>query len=192
MDNDYRLYTYAFLSRVMSDNADARFIKDLKANKELLEVLGEESSKWFSETSDEDIIKELNVDFSSTFIMSAQPVESFVLDAKSESLVGLQNPVMAFYYNNGFDVKMNQTEIMAPDHLSIEFAFMQTLIYRKEDAPQLKFMNEHLFVWVIPYMMGVKSMLQTPFYKDFCDFTIEFLCADLEYLEANKPKEEEE
>jgi TorA maturation chaperone TorD len=186
MDNDYRLFIYAFLSRVMSDIPDARFVRDLKANSDLLNVIGEESVKWFGENDDETLLDALNTDYSSMFILNTQPVESFVLDAKNETLVGLQNPVMAFYFNHGFEVNMDQTNIMAPDHLSIEFAFMQTLIYRNEMPPQLSFLNEHLMNWVIPYMMGMKSMAQTPFYRDICDFVVEFLTADYEYLSQER------
>ena len=182
MDNEHRVFIYAFLSRVMSDIPDARFVKDLRGNSDLLSIIGEETQRWFGENDDETLLDALNTDFTSMFILNTQPVESFVLDAKNESLVGLQNPVMAFYFNHGFEVNMDRTSIMAPDHLSIELAFMQTLIYRNEAAPQLEFLREHLIAWVIPYMMGMKSMADTPFYRDICDFIIEFLAADYEYL----------
>jgi len=184
MNQEYRLYIYAFLSRVMSDIADRRFIHDLKNNNALLEIIGEETKKWVKETDDEALYDALNVDYTSMFILNTQPVESFVLDAKNETLVGLQNPVMAFYFTHGFEVNMDQTQIMAPDHLGIEFAFMQTLVYRNETAPQMEFLDRHLFAWVVPYMMGMKSMADTPFYRDICDFIIEFLSADYEYLSS--------
>jgi len=182
MNNEYRLYIYAFLSRVMSDIPDRRFIHDLKSNDSLLEIIGEETKAWIQETDVEEIYEALNVDFTSMFILNTQPVESFILDAKNETLVGLQNPVMAFYFTHGFEVNMDQTQIMAPDHLAIELAFMQTLVYRNEMAPQLEFLDQHLFPWVVPYMMGMKSMAGTPFYRDICDFMVEFLSADYEYL----------
>lgn len=182
MNNDYRLYIYAFLSRVMSDIPDRRFINDLKANDTLLEIIGEETRGWIHNNDTEALYDALNTDFTSMFILNTQPVESFVLDAKNETLVGLQNPVMAFYFTHGFEVNMGQTEIMAPDHLAIELAFMQTLIYRNETAPQIEFLEQHIFPWVIPYMMGMKSMADTPFYRDICDFMIEFLSADVDYL----------
>jgi TorA maturation chaperone TorD len=71
---------------------------------------------------------------------------------------------------------------MAPDHLGIELAFMQTLIYRNEMQPQSKFLEDHIIPWVVPYMMGMRSMADTPFYRDICDFAVEFLSADFEYL----------
>ncbi|MDD5159917.1 MAG: molecular chaperone TorD family protein [Sulfuricurvum sp.] len=182
MNNEYRLYIYAFLSRVMSNIPDRRFIHDLKSNESLLEIIGEETKAWIGSTDIEVLYDELNTDFSSMFILNTQPMESFILDAKNETLVGLQNPVMAFYFNHGFEVNMDQTEIMAPDHLSIELAFMQTLVYREEVKGQLEFLDQHLIPWVIPYMMGMKSMADTPFYRDICDFIVEFLSADIEYL----------
>jgi len=182
MNNEYRLYIYAFLSRVMSDIPDRRFINDLKSNMELLEIIGEETKEWVLATDIETLYDQLNIDYTSMYILNTQPVESFVLDAKNETLVGLQNPVMAFYFTHGFEVNMDQTQIMAPDHLGIELAFMQTLVYRNEEKSQFEFLNQHIFPWVIPYMMGMKSMADTPFYRDMCDFVVEFLSADYEYL----------
>lgn len=182
MNNEYRLYIYAFLSRVMSDIPDRRFIDDLRNNDALLEIIGEETQNWIKNNDTDTLYEAMNVDFSSLFILNTQPVESFVLDAKNETLVGLQNPVMAFYFTHGFELNMDQTELMAPDHLSIEFAFMQTLVYRNEILPQLRFLEEHLFPWVVPYMIGMKNMADTPFYRDMCDFIVEFLSADYEFL----------
>jgi len=182
MNNEYRLYIYAFLSRVMSDIPDRRFINDLRSNTALLEIIGEETKEWITATDSEALYDQLNTDYTSMYILNAQPVESFVLDAKNDTLVGLQNPVMAFYFAHGFEVNMDQTQIMAPDHLGIEFAFMQTLVYRNEVKSQFEFLDQHIFPWVVPYMMGMKSMADTPFYRDMCDFIVEFLSADYEFL----------
>ena len=184
MNKEYRLYIYAFLSRTMASTADKNYVRDLRKNRDLLELLGEDTLTWFEQKSDEEILEALNEDFSSMFVINTQAVESFVLDAKNETLVGLQNPVMNFYYKNGFELNMDQSELMAPDHLSIELAFMQTLIYRDEKKPQLEFLQEHLFVWVVPYMVGMKEMASTPFYKDICDFMVEFIVADYEYCSS--------
>ena len=191
MDKEYRVYIYAFLSRAMASNADKRFISDLRKNSDLLELLGEDTLHYFNEKSDETIFDELNEDFSSMFVINTQAVESFVLDAKNETLVGLQNPVMNFYYKHGFELNMDQTELMAPDHLSIEFAFMQTLIFRDEKKPQYDFLQEHIFNWVVPYMIGMRSMALTPYYKDLCDFIVEFIVADFEYCASMVENESE-
>jgi TorA maturation chaperone TorD len=184
MDNDTRLYSYAFLSRVMADIPDARFIKDLKANERLMSTIGEGSMKWLLGLDDMFILDELNSDFTSLFVLNTQPIESFVLDAKNEAQVGLQNPAMGYYFKNNFDLNMDQTSLMAPDHLSIEFAFMQALVFRDEKKSQREFLEQHLIPWVVPYMVGMKGFSTTPFYQDICDFIVEFLIADYNGLMA--------
>jgi TorA maturation chaperone TorD len=59
---------------------------------------------------------------------------------------------------------------------------MQTLIYRNEQPPQFEFLDAHLVPWAVPYMLGMKSMASTPFYRDICDFMTEFLVADYAHL----------
>ena len=85
MNNEYRLYIYAFLSRVMSNIPDRRFIHDLKSNESLLEIIGEETKAWIGSTDIEVLYDELNTDFSSMFILNTQPMKSFILVAKNET-----------------------------------------------------------------------------------------------------------
>ncbi len=186
MENQQRVFIYAFLSRVFSDVLDKQFIEDLVQNQQLLQIIGEESVNYFKFRDLKEVEEELNVDFSSMFLLHTQPIESFVLDAKQEALVGLQNPVMEFYFRNGFEIDMNQTDILAPDHLGIEFGFMQTLVFRDEVKPQKEFLETHLLKWVIPYLIGMKSMAITPFYREVFDFTVEFLLSEYQYLEENR------
>ncbi len=182
MEKQQRIFIYAFLSRLMADAVDATYLKELKKNPELLETIGAESFQWIVNTPEEEVLDALNVDYTSMFVMNTQPIESFILDAKQDTLVGLQNPVMQFYFENGYDVNMHQTKIMAPDHISIELGFMQALIHKDDTKPQLAFLEKHLGRWSIAYFMGMKAMANTPFYKDICDFYVEFLIADMDYL----------
>jgi putative dimethyl sulfoxide reductase chaperone len=184
MNTEYKVYIYAFLSRVMSDMPDTRFISDLKNNSDLLETIGQDTTDWILSHNEETLKNELNADFSSLFLLHSQPIESFILDAKNESLVGLQNPVMLFYFQHGFEINMDQTQLMAPDHLSLEFAFMQTLVQRDEKKVQFEFLDQHLMNWVIPFMLGMKSSASTPFYRDICDLIAEFLSSEYDYLKT--------
>lgn len=190
MENNYRRYIYAFLSRIFTDVLDERFIKDLKNNDDLLTLIGESTKAYFLNNTLETLNEELNVDFTSMFILNSQPIESFILDHKSEVLVGLQNPVMSFYFRHGFEIDMNQTSIVAPDHLSIEFAFMQSLVHQDNKTTQVEFLEEHIMQWVIPYMQGMSSMSSTPFYRDICDFVSEFLVSDYDKLSLEEHLEQ--
>ncbi len=182
MDNKARAFVYAFLSRMFEKELGHKEIKDLRSNPELLETIGKEAKEYMLQEDVAKIEEELNIDFNSLFVINSQPVESLVVDSTGEILVGLQNPVMFFYFENGYELDMNKTEILAPDHLSIEFAFMQNLAYRSETKQAQKFLKEHLLLWVVPYLVAMQKQAQTPFYKDLCDFTNDFLLHEYETL----------
>ena len=182
MDKQTRILIYAFLSRLFATEIDAKSLRDLRANTPLLELLGSECKNWLSLKSDEEILEELAVDFSTLFLMNAVPIESAVLDAKNEVLVGLENPVMNFYFTNGYEINLNITKIVAPDHLAIELGFAQNLVAKDDYATLQKFFEKHLMAWVPPYLIGVKHAAMTPFYRAVCDFGAEFLVADYGYV----------
>jgi len=182
LDNKARAFVYAFLSRMFEKELGQKEIEDLRSNPELLETIGEGAKEYMLQEDVGRLQEELNIDFNSLFVINSQPVESLVVDSTGEILVGLQNPVMFFYFENGYEVDMNKTEILAPDHLSIEFAFMQNLAYRGETKQAQKFLKEHLLLWVVPYLVAMQKQAQTPFYKDLCDFTNDFLLSEYETL----------
>jgi TorA maturation chaperone TorD len=174
---------YATLSRLFSDILDIQTVTDIKNNISLLELLGENSQNYFNSKNINELIEELNIDFSSMFLLNTQPIESFILDAKQETLVGLQNPVMEFYFRHGFEIDMNQTDILSPDHISIEFGFLQTLAFRGESKTAKEFLDKHLIRWVVPYLLGMRIMATTPFFQDLFSFTIEFILLERERLD---------
>ena len=182
MDNKSKAFVYAFLSRCYQKELDSKAIEDLKNNIELLEAIGEDTKEYFLKNDTKTLEDVLNIDYSSAFLLNSQPVETLVEDSKGEILVGLQNPVMQFYFNHGYEIDMNKTQILAPDHISIELGFMQNLSYRGESKVAYEFLKEHLLKWTPPYLIGIKSLVEMPFYKDIADFTIEFLFSDYEEL----------
>ena len=163
---------------------DLKAVKDLRETG-ILESLGKESVKWFEENSDEEILEKSNIDFSSLFLMNAHPIESIVLDDKDEALVGLQNPVMQFYFTHGYDLHLDKTEIQTPDHIALEFAFMQNLVLKEEDKVAREFLQKHLLQWAPQYLLAVSKEAETPFYKELCEFAAEFLVADFDFLIRN-------
>ena len=182
MDDKTRLYIYAFLSRIFTEEIDERALKDLAENDALLETIGEETRQWFRE-NDLDTLKEaLNVDYNSLFVINNHPIESAVMDSKNEILVGLQNPVMQFYFSHGYDLNLESSKLYVPDHAGIEFGFMQSMISAGDKGAQAEFLHKHLLQWIIPFLTGVRPMADTPFYRELCDFTIEFLLSDYSQL----------
>ncbi|WP_024955005.1 TorD/DmsD family molecular chaperone [Sulfurospirillum arcachonense] len=184
MEDRQREYIYAFLSLVFTDIMEEQFIEELKENTEFLEMISVEALEWFQKTSQEELTQLLNRDFSSLFLMNSIPVESFVMDDKDEVQVGLQNPVMQFYFSHGYELNLLPSKINAPDHIALECAFMQNLVQRNEKKVQIRFLEEHLLKWAPIYFLGIKDMAKTPFYRDLCDFSAEFLIADYDYLKS--------
>lgn len=182
MDTQQRAYLYAFLSRIFSHKMDEKLIADLKIDTSLLDTLSPEVTHWFLTTDAVALNDALNVDFSTLFLIHAPPIESSILEEKDDVLVGLQNPVMQFYVASGYDVNLTLTDIQTPDHLAIELAFMQKAVQKDDKEAQRRFLETHLLVWVIPYLMGIKGMAATPFYQNLCEFTCEFLAQDYEEL----------
>jgi len=178
MDNKIRAYIYAFLSRIFSREIDARLLDDMKGNAELLQTIGEEAYEYINSKSNEELLDELNVEYNYLLVMNNHPIESAVQDVKNEILVGLQNPVMQFYVNHGYDINLDASNLYVPDHIAIELGFMQKLILQDDKRAQLKFAQAHLLSWVPPFLISVKEMSKNPFYHDVCDFAIEFLLED--------------
>ena len=184
MNIDTRAYWYAFLSRFFADVPSARLLEELRANSEILGLIGEEANHYLLNTDNEQLLEELNIDYTTVFITNAPPLESAVLDTKNQIASGLENPVMGFYLRYGYEINLNNTVLLTPDHLAIELGFMQNLVLHEPKDTQKQFLSEHLLVWVVPYMLGVKELLVTPFYRQLVDFTIEFLISDFETLNS--------
>jgi len=177
-----RAQMYAFLSKMFATVLDEKLIGELKNDRAILEMVLDEEVEWFVTTPLPELEEVLNVDFSSLFLMHSLPIESAILDDKDEVLVGLQNPVMQFYFEHGYELNLTKSELQAPDHLSLECAFMQNLILKNEVEAQRAFMQKHLLNWAPMYLLSMAEMAQTPFYRGLCTLGAEFIIADYEGL----------
>lgn len=182
LEENYRVTSYAFLSRIFADIPDKKLLMELKSDDGFLQILLGDEKVWFQKTPLKELEELLNIDFTSLFLMNSLPIESSVLEDKDEVLMGLQNPVMQFYFEHGYELNLKASSLQAPDHLSIECAFMQNLVLKGEKEVQKSFLEKHLLAWAPPYLLGIKNMAQTPFYNALCDFGAEFLVADYEVL----------
>jgi len=182
MENRVRAYIFAFISRIYASEVSAKLLSDMRANEELLETIGEGALAYIKSLDDEELLEALNIEYHTLFLMNNHPIESSVLDVKNEILVGLQNPVMQFYFNHGYDINLETSSLHVPDHIAIEFGFMQKLALQDDKKAQLKFYREHLLNWVPQFLIAVKEMTENPFYADICDFTIDFMMEDYSNL----------
>jgi TorA maturation chaperone TorD len=180
---DNRVYIYAFISKVFSNIMDKTMIDELKNSIGLLETIGDNAKNYILSKDTDELYEELNSDFCTIF-GNAHPVESAVVDFKSEVLIGLENPIMQFYFNNGYEINMNNTHILAPDHISIEFGFVQNLMLRNENKTKKEFFDRHIMQWVPVYLIGIKNLASTTFYSDFFDFVLEFIMSEYYLLNS--------
>lgn len=179
---DERAQMYAFLSRMFSHILDKKLLIELREDRSIVELLLEEQTPWFYENSIDVLEEALNIDFTSLFLMHSMPIESSILEDKEEVMVGLQNPVMQFYFDHGYELHLSSSRQHAPDHISLEFAFMQNLVLKNEHITQKVFLEKHVLTWVPAYLLGLETMAQTPFYKGLCHLAAEFVLADFESL----------
>lgn len=182
MDINSRAYVYLFLSRIFSNCIDKEYLEDLYSNDQILQMIGSSTVQWFNSIPKNEILELLNIDFSSVVLIANRPFESTILDCKDEVLVGLQNPVMQFYYDHNYQLNLTFYDFVAPDHMSVEFAFMENLIRKDDVVTQKEFLQNHLVFWSVPYLLSIQQSFQTPFYRDICDLAIEFLCTDFEFI----------
>ncbi|MFB1009098.1 MAG: molecular chaperone TorD family protein [Sulfurospirillum sp.] len=182
MDAKSRARMYAFLSKMFANSLDEKLIHELKDDRAILELVMDDEKEWFETTPAHELEEALNVDYNSLFLMHSLPIESSIMDDKDEVLVGLQNPVMQFYFEHGYELNLAKSELLAPDHISFECAFMQNLILKKEVDAQRAFLQKHLLQWVPMYLLSMAEMAQTPFYRGLCTLGAEYIIADYEGL----------
>ncbi len=183
MDKKTQVYIYAFLSRLFEKEIDLKLLSDLKKSEEITQMISPDLHKWFDLKSDDELLEELSIDFTSLFVMNhTQPIETAILDDKDEVLVGLQNPVMQFYFDHGYELHLDKTHIQTPDHISLEFGFMQNLVQKERYDIAAMFLKKHILQWVPSYLLSMKESARSLFYEELCDFTIEFILASYETL----------
>ena len=193
-----RINMYGLLSRLLIEEIDPFTLNKIKENEDLLELFP--NTKEWKEFWEKDPIKlveeDLNVDFTSIFIINAYPYESVFVNDEGHINPTITNPTLIFYRENGYAIDLNKTRALSPDHIGVELEFMMNLAQEelnaiaREDKKeanrvrkiQKRFLEEHLANWGLPYLLAVKDIAETPFYYDVADATLEFLMSDLEYL----------
>ncbi|RMD46286.1 MAG: hypothetical protein D6834_02710 [Aquificota bacterium] len=193
-----RINMYGFLSRLFIEEIDPFTLNKIKENEDLLELFP--NTKQWDKFWEKDTMKlveeDLNVDYTSLFILNVYPYESVFINDEGHINPTITNPTLIFYRENGYAIDLNKTRALSPDHIGVELEFMMNLIQdelnaiAREDEKeanrvrkiQKKFLEEHLANWGLPYLLAVKDIAETPFYYDVADATLEFLMSDLEYL----------
>lgn len=193
-----RFNMYGLLSRLLIEEVDSDLLRKIKENKDLLDLFPKTKEwKTFFEKEPEKLIEEdLNVDFTTVFLLNVYPYESVFMNDQGYIDPSVTNPTLIFYREHGYMIDLNETRVLSPDHIAVEMEFMMTLIKEELEALknknenqvkklrdiQKKFLEEHLANWGTIYLLSAKDMAETPFYQDVCDLSLEFILSDYEYL----------
>ena len=193
-----RINMYGFLSRLLIEEIDPFTLNKIKENEDLLELFP--NTKEWKDFWEKDTMKlveeDLNVDFTTIFILNVYPYESVFVNDEGHINPTITNPTLIFYREHGYSIDLNKTRALSPDHIGVELEFMMNLVQEelnalaREDEKEVqrlreiqkKFLEEHVGNWTVPYLLAVKDIAETPFYYDVADATLEFLMSDLEYL----------
>lgn len=196
--NTARINMYGFLSRLLIEEVDTQLLEMIKNNPDLMELFPtcKDWDTFFSKDTKTLIEEELNVDYTTVFLLNVYPYESVFMNDEGYINPSLTNPTLQFYLEHGYEVDLNKTRVLSPDHIGVEMEFMITLINdqlnaysmfsieeeRKSLLTQKEFMENHLLRWSPIYLLSAKDMAETPFYQDLCQTTLEFLLTDYEYI----------
>lgn len=193
-----RINMYGLLSRLFIEEIDEETLKKIKETPELLELFPK-TKEWdkFNEKDIKSLIEEdLNVDFTTVFLLNVYPYESVFMNDEGHIDASITNPTLVFYREHGYSIDLNETRALSPDHIAVEMEFMMTLAKEELDALQKrnkqeadrlrqiqkKFLEEHLANWGTIYLLAAKDMAETPFYQDVCELALEFILSDYDYI----------
>ncbi len=193
-----RINMYGLLSRLFIEEIDVDTLKKIKENPQLLDLFPK-TKQWrqFFEKGPQKLIEEeLNVDFTTVFLLNVYPYESVFMNDEGYIDPSVTNPALIFYREHGYSIDLNKTRALSPDHIAVEMEFMMTLAKEELDALkqgdtekvkklkeiQKKFLEEHLANWGVVYLLSAKDMAETPFYQDVCELALEFILSDYELL----------
>lgn len=198
-ENQARINMYGFISRLFMEEVDENLIQMIKSKPELLDLfpLTKEWDLFFNKETKSLIDEELNVDYTTIFLLNAYPYESVFMNDEGHINPTLTNPTLQFYLEHGYEIDLNKTRVLSPDHIAVEMEFMITLIndqlnaysmFNEEEekkalTAQKEFMENHLLRWSTIYLLSAIDLAETPFYKDVCEMALEFLLSDYEYIE---------
>lgn len=129
-ENQARINMYGFISRLFMEEVDENLIQMIKSKPELLDLfpLTKEWDLFFNKETKSLIDEELNVDYTTIFLLNAYPYESVFMNDEGHINPTLTNPTLQFYLEHGYEIDLNKTRVLSPDHIAVEMEFMITLI----------------------------------------------------------------
>ncbi len=187
---------YGFLAMVYRQEVTSDFLEQIKNPRFLgvLSDLGVEMNGGFFEAPEEKLIEDLAIEYARLFLgpgKHVSPHES-VHHQRAERKWGQPwgdstVEVKKFIETTGLEYQTDYKGL--PDHISVEFEFMQQLTLREEQAwgdsdtdgaaycrkVEEKFIEDHLIPWIPEFCEKIMQEAELPFYRDLAALTRNFI-----------------
>ncbi len=191
-----RSNVYGLLATVYGQEVTLEFLRQIKDPQFMgvLSDMGLELERDFFEKPEIELLEDLAVEYAALFLGPGKhiPPHESVHHKRSDGdwgkLWGKSTvEVKKFIESAGLDYKEAYTGL--PDHISVEFEFMQQVTLREEQAlsegdkegalyclkMEKKFIEEHLFRWIPAFCEKIISRAELPFYREMAALTIKFM-----------------
>ena len=203
---DHRSNIYGLLATVYRKEVTPDLLHQVK-DPRILGVfadLGIEGIKTFLQSSEEELIEDLTVEYARLFlgpgkhISPHESVHHQREDGDWGTLWGAAAvEVKKFIEATGLEYESDYKGM--PDHVSVEFEFMAALARREAQAwaesdeanarscvaVQKKFLEEHLIRWIPSFCERVIQEAELPFYRYFAELTKRFIGYEMEEMKNN-------
>ena len=193
-----RVNIYALLSRVLLQELDAKTLKMIKEDENILDFFPTFKEWEPLTTLDNNTLLDqyINPDFVNLSVLHLIPYETFYTRDDQMVETGGANPVTDMYSAYNFMVDYEEARSVSADHIGIELEFMHHLAQAEMMALeendreavvnlqeiQKEFLNKHLLQWAPMYLINMKYEARTPLYYDAADMALEFMLSDNEFL----------
>jgi TorA maturation chaperone TorD len=200
-----RINVYGLLARVYRKEILPDFLGQIRSPqlKGALSALGAELGDDFFSRPEEELLEDLGVEYTRLFlgpgrhIPANESVHHERKDGDWGSLWGASTvEVKKFIETSGLHYKDEFTDM--PDHISVEFEFMQKVIEKEREAweegdseralyclkMQKMFIDDHLIKWVPQFCGKVVSAAELSFYREMARITGNFIEFEKENIDA--------
>jgi TorA maturation chaperone TorD len=197
---------YGFLARIYREEPNAALLRQIKDSRHELAESGVRLSDDFIQKPEQQLSENLAVEYAALFlgpgkhISPHESVHRGNADGSSGNLWGeVTGEVKRFIEHSGLEYASGYRGL--PDHISVEFEFMQQLARHEAHARRendrdrviycLKmekiFMDVHLVQWVPAFCDKVLAYAELPFYGEMAKMTKGFLEFDRETVRSLCP-----
>jgi len=202
----HRSNIYGLLATVYRREVTSDFLEQIRDPKFLgaLSVLGVEAIDDFLHKPVAELLEDLAVEYSYLFLGPGKHISPYesVHHQREDGQWGKlweksTAEVKRFIEATGLDYKDDFKGL--PDHISVEFEFMQRLILREEQAwkeaeadkaaacrqVEKRFIEEHLMRWIPSFCEKVMQAAELPFYRAMAALTRSFIEFEMEEMKIN-------